>query len=140
MRARVCLISRNRLKVYKGLHLASIRKFAEAANLFLDTVSTFTCIELMSFADFVALTVLLSVFALPRTELNQKVRACVRACARVCVYVCVLRVLSITIVANHWLTWSFFFFSFLSFFVTRVCMCGALMLVVAVHDADGHRW
>ena len=98
MRARVCLISRNRLKVYKGLHLASIRKFAEAANLFLDTVSTFTCIELMSFADFVALTVLLSVFALPRTELNQKVRACVRACVRV------LRVLSITIVANHWLT------------------------------------
>jgi 26S proteasome regulatory subunit N7 len=33
---------RNRLKVYEGLYSMSIRDFSKAANLFLETVSTFT--------------------------------------------------------------------------------------------------
>ncbi|EGD77468.1 proteasome 26S subunit [Salpingoeca rosetta] len=64
---------RNRLKVYKGLHLLTMREFSQATSLFLDTVSTFTCVELMPYNDFIGLTVLGAVFALPRTELNKKV-------------------------------------------------------------------
>jgi len=36
---------RNRLKVYEGLYSMSIRDFSKAANLFLETVSTFTRYE-----------------------------------------------------------------------------------------------
>eukprot|EP00053_Salpingoeca_punica_P003976 m.46344 g.46344 ORF g.46344 m.46344 type:complete len:400 (+) comp12527_c0_seq2:61-1260(+) len=64
---------RNRLKVYRGVHCLSVRNFKDAAALFLETVSTFTSTELMEYKDFVALTVLASVVALPRPELKKKV-------------------------------------------------------------------
>ena len=44
---------RNRLKVYEGLYAMSIRDFLKAANLFLDTISTFTSYELMDYDVFV---------------------------------------------------------------------------------------
>ncbi|KAK0480939.1 PCI-domain-containing protein [Armillaria novae-zelandiae] len=47
---------RNRLKVYKGLHLLSIRQFKRGGELLLDALSTFTATELLSYNDFVALT------------------------------------------------------------------------------------
>lgn len=65
--------SRNRLKVYKGYFLIVVRDFREAASLFLETVSTFTSTELMSYTSFVGMTVLVSVIALERTELQDKV-------------------------------------------------------------------
>jgi len=40
---------RNRLKVYEGLYSMSIRNFGKAADLFLETVSTFTSYELMDY-------------------------------------------------------------------------------------------
>ena len=44
---------RNRLKVYEGLYAMSIRDFLKAANLFLETISTFTSYELMDYDLFV---------------------------------------------------------------------------------------
>lgn len=64
---------RNRLKVYQGLYCVSIRDFKGAANYFLDTVSTFTSYELMDYNTFVRYTVYVSMIALPRNELRDKI-------------------------------------------------------------------
>uniref|UniRef100_A0A4W3HAR8 26S proteasome non-ATPase regulatory subunit 6 n=1 Tax=Callorhinchus milii TaxID=7868 RepID=A0A4W3HAR8_CALMI len=48
---------RNRLKVYQGMYCVAIRDFKQAAELFLDTVSTFTSYELMDYKTFVTYTV-----------------------------------------------------------------------------------
>lgn len=64
---------RNRLKVYQGLYCVSIRNFKDAANFFLDTVSTFTSYELMDYNTFVRYTVYVGMIALPRNELRDKV-------------------------------------------------------------------
>ncbi|ESP00320.1 hypothetical protein LOTGIDRAFT_200903 [Lottia gigantea] len=64
---------RNRLKVYRGAYCMSIREFKTAANLFLDTVATFTSYELMDYHQFVTYTVISSVIALDRPDLREKV-------------------------------------------------------------------
>ncbi|XP_060583553.1 26S proteasome non-ATPase regulatory subunit 6-like [Ruditapes philippinarum] len=64
---------RNRLKVYRGVYCMSIRKFKEAASLFLDTVATFTSYELMDYHSFVTYTVLSSIIELERPTLREKV-------------------------------------------------------------------
>ena len=50
-----------------------MRDFAEAAKLFLETVSTFTSYELMSYEQFVKYAVYASVIALDRGQLHDKV-------------------------------------------------------------------
>ncbi|POI23813.1 hypothetical protein CIB84_012439 [Bambusicola thoracicus] len=64
---------RNRLKVYQGLYCVAIRDFKQAAELFLDTVSTFTSYELMDYKTFVTYTVYVSMIALDRPDLREKV-------------------------------------------------------------------
>ncbi|KAK8404243.1 hypothetical protein O3P69_000363 [Scylla paramamosain] len=64
---------RNRLKVYEGVYCMAIRDFKKAANLFLDTISTFTSYELMDYTRFVGYTVLVCMIALPRNDLRTKV-------------------------------------------------------------------
>lgn len=64
---------RNRLRVYQGLYCITIRDFNQAASLFLDTISTFTCYELCDYQTFVAYTVIVSMISLPRVELRKKV-------------------------------------------------------------------
>lgn len=51
----------------------SVRDFKTAANLFLDTVSTFTSYELMDYKAFVRYTVYTSIISLPRNQLRDKV-------------------------------------------------------------------
>jgi len=64
---------RNRLKVYEGFYLLWVRKFERATHLFLDSISTFTCSELMGFPQFICYTVYLSMITLNRPNLRQKV-------------------------------------------------------------------
>lgn len=64
---------RNRLKVYEGYHLLSIRDFKAGGELLLDALSTFTATELIDYNQFVTLTVLANTLSLPRTELKKKV-------------------------------------------------------------------
>ena len=71
---------RNRLKVYRGMHLLSIRQFKRSGELLLDALSTFTATELVSYNDFVALTIISNVLTLSRPDLKKKV--CVEACFR----------------------------------------------------------
>ena len=70
---------RNRLKVYKGLHALSVRQFKRSGELLLDALSTFTATELVSYNDFVALTVISNVLTLSRPDLKKKVRQIVHA-------------------------------------------------------------
>jgi len=64
---------RNRLKVYNGVHLISIRQFKHGGELLLDALSTFTATELLSYNDFVALTVIANTLSLKRVDLKKKV-------------------------------------------------------------------
>jgi 26S proteasome regulatory subunit N7 len=65
---------RNRLKVYRGLYLLSIRQFKPASALLIDALSTFTATELLSYNDFVSLTVITGTLTLNRVDLKKKVR------------------------------------------------------------------
>ncbi|PWY98108.1 PCI-domain-containing protein [Testicularia cyperi] len=64
---------RNRLKVYEGLHLMSIRDFKAGGQLFLEALSTFTATELLDYKDFITLTVLANALVLKRTDLKKKI-------------------------------------------------------------------
>lgn len=64
---------RNRLKVYEAVHLMSSREFKKAAELFLDSLATFTCLELIPYNTFVFYTVVASVVALDRVTLKKRV-------------------------------------------------------------------
>ncbi|KIP03146.1 hypothetical protein PHLGIDRAFT_130324 [Phlebiopsis gigantea 11061_1 CR5-6] len=66
---------RNRLKVYRGMYLLSIRQFKRSGELLLDALSTFTATELVSYNDFVALTVISNVLTLNRPDLKKKLIA-----------------------------------------------------------------
>ncbi|PHT40765.1 26S proteasome non-ATPase regulatory subunit 6 [Capsicum baccatum] len=64
---------KNRLKVYEGLFCMSTRNFKKAADLFLDSISTFTTYELFPYDTFIFYTVLTSIITLDRVSLKQKV-------------------------------------------------------------------
>lgn len=64
---------RNRLKVYEGFHLLSVRDFKAGGELLLDALSTFTATELVDYHQFIMLTVLSNTLALPRPDLKKKV-------------------------------------------------------------------
>lgn len=64
---------RNRLKVYEGLYSMAVRNFSKAADLFLETVSTFTSYELMDYKQFVKYTVYTGMIALDRRKLLDKI-------------------------------------------------------------------
>ncbi|KAG6754162.1 hypothetical protein POTOM_042172 [Populus tomentosa] len=64
---------KNRLKVYEGLYCLSARNFKKAADLFLDSISTFTTYELFPYDTFIFYTVLTSIISLDRVSLKQKV-------------------------------------------------------------------
>merc|ERR1712093_283348 len=64
---------RNRLKVYQGVYLLSIRDFKAGGALLFDTISTFTASELISYEDFIALSIVAGVLTLPRKDLREKI-------------------------------------------------------------------
>jgi hypothetical protein len=65
---------RNCLKVYTGLHFLSIRQFKGGCELLLDSLSTFTATEFLSYNEFVRLTVIANTLDLKRANLKKKVR------------------------------------------------------------------
>lgn len=64
---------RNRLKVYQGLWCLCVRDFKQGAQLYLDTLSTFTSTELIDYTDFVALCVIAGTLACERKDIKKKV-------------------------------------------------------------------
>ncbi|WVN89259.1 uncharacterized protein L203_104478 [Cryptococcus depauperatus CBS 7841] len=66
---------RNRLKVYRAIRHLTIREFKEAAELLIDSLSTYTATELMEYEDFVALTVLAAGVGCDRKGIKTKIIA-----------------------------------------------------------------
>ena len=64
---------RNRLKVYQGIYLLSIRDFKAGGKLLFDTISTFTATELLPYEDFIALCIIAGVLTLERKDLKKKI-------------------------------------------------------------------
>jgi len=64
---------RNRLKAYEALYSLSIRDFEKAAQLFIETLSTFTSYELFDYKVFIFYTVVASIVSLDRVALKKKV-------------------------------------------------------------------
>jgi len=64
---------KNRLKVYEAFFAMSLRQFAKAADLFLDTISTFISYELFDYDTFIFYTIITSIVSLPRPRLKSKV-------------------------------------------------------------------
>ncbi|EGF80192.1 hypothetical protein BATDEDRAFT_35114 [Batrachochytrium dendrobatidis JAM81] len=64
---------RNRLKVYQGIYLISVRDFKGAVNMLLDSLATFTSTELMEYKEFVRYTILTAALTLQRPEFKSKV-------------------------------------------------------------------
>lgn len=64
---------KNRLKTYMGLHYINIRNFKEASRLFLDSISTFTSTELMTYEDVVKYTIIAGSISLERVDFKQKI-------------------------------------------------------------------
>lgn len=62
-----------RVEVTEGLHALSIRNFDRACELFVDALSTFTATGLITYNDFVALTMIAGALSLPRPDLKKKV-------------------------------------------------------------------
>lgn len=63
---------KNKLKVYEGVCLAACRDFKGATTLFLESLSTFTTYELMTYTDFVHHACVCGVVSLKRVELKEK--------------------------------------------------------------------
>jgi len=63
---------RNKLKVYEGIYLMTVRDWKQAATLFLNVMPTFTAVEVVEFKDFVFYTVILSMAALDRPEIRDQ--------------------------------------------------------------------
>jgi 26S proteasome regulatory subunit N7 len=52
---------KNKLKIFEGVYCMMIRDFKKASDLFVSSIATFTCVELMSFKDFVFYAVVLGI-------------------------------------------------------------------------------
>jgi 26S proteasome regulatory subunit N7 len=52
----------------------AVRNFKEATPLLLDTLSTFTATELLSYEDFVTLTAISAALTLERKDMKKKVK------------------------------------------------------------------
>jgi len=48
---------KNKLKIFEGVYCMLVRDLNRAAELLLSSIATFTCVELMSYKDFVFYTV-----------------------------------------------------------------------------------
>ncbi|KAK9817917.1 hypothetical protein WJX72_004298 [[Myrmecia] bisecta] len=64
---------KNRLKVYESLYLLATRDFKHAAELFLDSIATFTTTELFSYETSIFYTVVTALITLDRVALKSKV-------------------------------------------------------------------
>ena len=64
---------RNRYKTYYGIHCLAVRNFKEAAKLLVDSLATFTSIELTSYESIATYASVTGLFTLEITDLKSKV-------------------------------------------------------------------
>jgi len=66
---------KNRLKIYEAIYLMSSRSFPKAAKLLLDTLSTFSAVELLSLDEYVSYVITLALVASDRATLKKLIEA-----------------------------------------------------------------
>lgn len=64
---------RNRLKTYEAVYLMSIRDFKKAADIFLETLATFTSYEITPYNTFIEYLVIIAAISLDRVTIKEKV-------------------------------------------------------------------
>jgi 26S proteasome regulatory subunit N7 len=64
---------RNRLKVYEGLYCVFVRDFTKGSKLLLDAITTFAATELLTFDQFIFVTVVSALVTLTRAQLKKTV-------------------------------------------------------------------
>jgi 26S proteasome regulatory subunit N7 len=64
---------KNKLKIFEGVYCMLIRDFRKAATLFMSSIATFTCVELMSYSDFAFYCVITSLVTQDRKTLKKEV-------------------------------------------------------------------
>lgn len=64
---------RNRLKTYEAIYLMSIRDWKKAADIYLETLATFTSYEITPYNSFIEYLVLMAVLTLDRVTIKEKV-------------------------------------------------------------------
>lgn len=64
---------KNKLKIFEGVYCMLIRDLDRAAELFLSSIATFTCIELMSYRDFVFYAVVTAMVTQDRKTIRKEV-------------------------------------------------------------------
>ena len=67
---------KNKLKIYEGVYCMMIRDFKKAADLFVNSIATFTAAEVMSFREFVFYTVVLALLTQDRKTIKKEVVHC----------------------------------------------------------------
>ena len=61
---------KNKLKIFEGVYCMLIRDFKKAADLFVNSIATFTCVELMTMKEFVFYTVVLGLLTQDRKTIK----------------------------------------------------------------------
>ena len=51
---------KNKLKIYEGVYAMMIRDFKRAADLFVSSIATFTCVELLEYEQFIFYAVVMA--------------------------------------------------------------------------------
>lgn len=64
---------KNKLKIFEGVYCMLIRDLNRAADLFISSIATFTCVELMSYRDFVFYTVVTAMVTQERKMIRKEV-------------------------------------------------------------------
>ena len=64
---------KNKLKIFEGVYCMLTRDLTTAASLFLSSIATFTCVELMSYKDFVFYTVVTAMVSQDRKTIRKDV-------------------------------------------------------------------
>ena len=64
---------RNRLKTYEAIYLMSIRDFKRAADIFLETLATFTSYEITPYNTFIEYLVFMATLTHDRVTIKEKV-------------------------------------------------------------------
>ncbi len=64
---------KNKLKIFEGVYCILIRDFKKASNLFVSSIATFTCVELMGFKEFIFYSVILGLLTLSRKEIKKNI-------------------------------------------------------------------
>jgi len=67
---------KNKLKIFEGVYCMMIRDFKKAADLFVNSIATFTALEVMSFKDFVFYTVILALLTQTRKTIRTEIVHC----------------------------------------------------------------